>query len=373
MQTLSLLVNLMNKTLVIAEVGVNHNGSLNTAFKLVEEAQKAGADIVKFQAFKAELLVTESAKMATYQEKNTGHKSSQLEMLKKLELSEPEFIQLFDFCRKKNIGFMATAFDENHLSFLNDRLKVDHLKIASGELTNLPFVLAHAKTGKNILLSTGMSNLTEIEQALGTIAFGYTSKTNESPSLEKFQHAFQSDAGKRLLNQKVTLLHCVSEYPVPENQVNLKAIQSLGQRFGIPIGYSDHSEGVTAAIAAVSLGARIIEKHFTLDKSSPGPDHLASIEPEELTTMVAAIRFVENAMGTGEKVPQPCEKETTQVARKSLVASKNIVAGEPFTPDNLTVKRPGDGLSPSRYWEFLEKSAVRNYMKDELIEECPPP
>ncbi|GLR63047.1 N-acetylneuraminate synthase [Marinospirillum insulare] len=352
---------------IIAEAGVNHNGSAELAFKLIDAAHAAGADVVKFQTFKAKNLVTQSAQQAEYQARNTGVSESQFSMLSRLELDYATHHELVAYCQKLGIEFLSTAFDQESLEFLVNNLQLKTLKIPSGELTNAPFVLKHAQTGCDLIVSTGMASLAEVENALAVIAFGLTSKATEQPSEEAFALAYASQAGQAALKEKVTLLHCTTEYPAPIKDVNLKAMQTLASAFGLTVGYSDHTAGINIPIAATALGAQLIEKHFTLDKTLPGPDHKASLEPDELTAMVQAIRDVEQALGSGIKSPQPSEIKNQAIARKSLVTASSIQAGELFTEQNLTTKRPGDGLSPYLYWSLLGKTAQQNYAEGELI------
>lgn len=354
-------------TLIIAEAGVNHNGDEALAFQLVDAAHQAGADIVKFQTFKAKNLVTEQAKQADYQVANTQKQESQLAMLSRLELSYAAHHQLVKHCQSLGIEFLSTAFDSESLDFLVNDLGLKRLKLPSGELTNAPLVLEHARTGCDLIVSTGMATLAEIEMALGVIAFGYTAADNAEPSVLAFQQAYASEAGQKALKEKVTILHCTTEYPAPMAEINLRAMDTLGKAFDLPAGYSDHSEGITIPIAAVARGAVLIEKHFTLDKNMEGPDHKASLEPDELTAMVKAIRQVEVALGTAVKSPTVSEVKNKAVARKSLVASQVIRAGESFSADNLTIKRPGSGMSPYQYWGMLERSASRDYQVGDLI------
>ncbi|EOU2463258.1 N-acetylneuraminate synthase [Vibrio navarrensis] len=354
-------------TLIIAEAGVNHNGDEALAFQLVDAAHQAGADIVKFQTFKAKNLVTEQAKQADYQVANTQKQESQLAMLSRLELSYAAHHQLVKHCQSLGIEFLSTAFDSESLDFLVNDLGLKRLKLPSGELTNAPLVLEHARTGCDLIVSTGMATLAEIEMALGVIAFGYMAADNAEPSVLAFQQAYASEAGQKALKEKVTILHCTTEYPAPMAEINLRAMDTLGKAFDLPAGYSDHSEGITIPIAAVARGAVLIEKHFTLDKNMEGPDHKASLEPDELTAMVKAIRQVEVALGTAVKSPTVSEVKNKAVARKSLVASQVIRAGESFSADNLTIKRPGSGMSPYQYWDMLERSASRDYQVGDLI------
>ncbi len=332
----------MRRTLIIAEAGVNHNGSLETALRLVEEASHAGADIIKFQTFRADALVTKKAKMAHYQAKNLGKQESQYVMLKRLELSADNFMKIHTSCKQKGIGFLSTAFDLESITELT-AMDMSMWKVPSGEITNQPYLEAISKTGQPILLSTGMSTMEEISEALGVI---------------------QQNG-----NQQVTLLHCTTEYPAPYDEINLMAMQAMKERFQLPVGYSDHSAGIEVAIAAVALGATVIEKHFTIDRNLEGPDHKASLDPSTFSSMVSSIRNIEAAMGDGIKQPTRSELANRLVARKSIVARKNIRRGDTFTWDNLTTKRPGNGLSPMKWYDVLGKRAGRDYHEDEMIEE----
>lgn len=355
------------RTLVIAEAGVNHNGSLELALRLVDEAAEAGADVVKFQTFRADGLASRFAPKAEYQQRETGNEQSQLDMLRALELDEDAHRRLIERCASRGVEFLSTPFDQESLRLLTEVFGLPRLKLGSGELTNAPLLLAAARTGKPIILSTGMGTLAEVEEALGVMAFGYAGDGIE-PSRPAFRAAFASDAGRIVLRDKVTLLHCTTEYPTPASDVNLRAMDALRSTFGLPVGYSDHTEGATIALAAVARGASIIEKHFTLDRSLPGPDHKASLTPAELVSMVAEIRRVEAALGDGVKRPAESERKNMSVARKSLVAARAIAAGEMFGPDNLAVKRPGGGIEPLRYWELLGRPAPRAFSEDEQIQ-----
>lgn len=328
-----------DRVLIIAEAGVNHNGKLDIAMKLAETAKKCGADVVKFQAFNVNKLVSRHAQMAEYQKKNMGSEDTQAAMLNRLALSEDDFIQLYEYCKNIGIGFLSTPFDIDSIHFL-DGIQ-DIWKIPSGEITNYPYLVEIAKTGKDIILSTGMSTLDEVKDALDVL--------HENGSAN------------------IMLLHCTTEYPVPYEDVNLKAMKTLREEFQCPVGYSDHTKGIEASIAAVAMGAVIIEKHFTLDKTMEGPDHKASLEPYELKNMVDAIRNVESAMGTGEKKPSNSELKNIEVVRKSIVAARNIEAGELFTEENLTTKRPGTGISPMKWNDIIGMKANRDYSEDELI------
>ncbi len=355
-------------TLIIAEAGVNHNGSDDLAFSLVDAAHKAGADIVKFQTFKAKNLVTEDAKQAEYQVTNSGQKESQYSMLKRLELSYETHHKLVKYCNDLGIEFLSTAFDSESLSFLVDDLGITRLKLPSGEITNAPLVLEHARTGCDLIVSTGMATLSEIEQVLSVIAFGYMNPEG-NPTDEALQTAYFSEQGKQLLKDKVTILHCTTEYPAPFNDINLNAMDTMKDAFKLEVGYSDHSAGIVVPIAAVAKGAVLIEKHFTVDKSLPGPDHKASLDPIELKEMVDGIRTVEKVLGDGIKGPRPSEVKNKAVARKSLVAATGIVAGELFNTENLAIKRPGNGINPIKYWHYLNKPSGKNYKVGELIDE----
>ncbi|PHQ94050.1 MAG: N-acetylneuraminate synthase [Pseudoalteromonas sp.] len=355
-------------TLIIAEAGVNHNGSDDLAFSLVDAAHKAGADIVKFQTFKAKNLVTEQAEQAEYQVTNSGQKESQFSMLKRLELSYETHHKLVKYCNDLGIEFLSTAFDSESLSFLVDDLGITRLKLPSGEITNAPLVLEHARTGCDLIVSTGMATLSEIEQVLSVIAYGYLNPEGK-PTDEALQAAYFSEHGKQLLKEKVTLLHCTTEYPAPFNDINLNAMDTMQDSFKLRVGYSDHSAGIVVPIAAVAKGAVLIEKHFTVDKSLTGPDHKASLDPKELKAMVDGIRTVEKVLGDGIKGPRPSEVKNKSVARKSLVAASTIIAGELFSEENLAVKRPGNGISPIKYWHYLNKPSGKSYKAGDLIDE----
>lgn len=356
-------------TIIIAEAGVNHNGNEKLAYKLVDAAHKAGADIVKFQTFKASKLVTASAVQADYQIANTQKKESQLAMLSRLELSFEFHLKLVEYCNKLGIEFLSTAFDSESLKFLVNDLKLKKLKISSGDLTNAPLVLEHAQTGCDLIISTGMATLAEIETALGVIAFGYVAKKTEKPSIQAFEKAYYSELGQKILKDKVTILHCTTEYPAPLQDINLKAMDTIANAFKLPVGYSDHSAGIHIPIAAVAREAIIIEKHFTLDCNMEGPDHKASLEPEQLKAMIDGIRNIELALGDGLKGPRPSEVKNKSVARKSLVAEQVINKGTVFSKYNMTTKRPGSGLNPINYWELLGKESLNDYQIGELINE----
>lgn len=326
---------------IIAEAGVNHNGSLVLAKKLVDAAKDAGADCVKFQTFVSKNIASKNALKAEYQKLQTEPEESQQDMLKKLELSFDEFVELNEYCKSKNIEFMSTAFDFESVDFLNS-LKMDTWKIPSGDITNLPYLMKIAKLNKSVILSTGMSTMEDVKSAIQVL----------------------QDNG----SGELTVLHCTTEYPTPFNDVNLNAMNTIKDEFGVKVGYSDHTKGIEVPIAAVALGASIIEKHFTLDRNMEGPDHKASLEPDELKAMVDAIRHIEVALGNGIKKVAASEIKNISVARKSIVANRAIQAGEVFTEANITVKRPGDGISPMKWFDVLGKAAKRNFDEDEMIE-----
>jgi len=355
-----------NHCCIIAEAGVNHNGSIKMARQLIDVAAEAGADVVKFQTFKADKVVSKYAPKAAYQKQTTAKGETQLEVVRKLELDESAHRNLLEHCRRRGIEFLSTPFDFESVDLLVRKLKLRRLKIPSGEITNGPYLLHVARTGKPVILSTGMSTLGEIEKALGVLAFGYLSKTNK-PSLEKFQKAYASAKGRKILREKVSLLHCTTEYPAPFDDVNLRAMETMRNAFGLPVGLSDHTTGIAVPIAAVAMGAAIIEKHFTLDRNLPGPDHKASLEPDELGAMITAIRNVELAFGQDQKRPTVSEMKNKDVARKSLVAATVIRRGEIFSPSNLAMKRPGKGISPMQYWTLIGKAAKKDYDTDEII------
>ena len=355
---------------IIAEAGVNHNGERDKALALVDAAADAGAGAVKFQTFRADALAAAGAPKAAYQNQTTDAGESQLEMLKALELPQYLHRELIQRCEEREIGFLSTPFDIGSLHFLVNDLGLRTLKIPSGEITNGPLLLKAGKSGCDIILSTGMSTIKEIEQALSVLAFsmpGAMTEPDVAPSRDAFSAAFDSEAGQAALAEKVTLLHCTTEYPAPFEDTNLNAMTTLRDTFGLDVGLSDHTPGIVVPIAAAALGATVIEKHFTLDRTLPGPDHQASLEPDELVAMVEGIRTTEAAMGDGVKQPQPSEMENSKVVRKSLVALKPIRKGEPFTVDNLGVKRPGTGLSPMDYWDRLEQPADRDMNEGDLL------
>lgn len=350
---------------VIAEAGVNHCGSVERARAMVKVAADAGADAIKFQLFSADKIVSRRTQLAAYQKANAGEFNSQFEMLRALELSHAAHVELAKLCRKHRIAFMSTAFDLDNLKFLAG-LNVHAIKIASGDLTFAPLLLAAARTGKPVILSTGMSNLAEIEEALGVLAFGLL-KLPRPPSRAAFRSAFRGVAGLRALQKNVTLLHCVTEYPAPSADANLRAMDTLQTRFQLPVGYSDHTLGINIALASVARGATVLEKHFTLDRKLPGPDHRASLEPPELASLIAGVRQIEVALGDGKKTPRSSEIKNISIARRSIVAATTIRAGENFSQKNLTFKRPAHGQAPIEFWGLLGKPAKRAFRKDDEV------
>lgn len=333
------LINKNNRCFVIAEAGVNHNGNLDLAKKLIDTAKEAGADAVKFQTFTAEKLVTKLTPMAEYQKKNIGKVGSQYEMLKKLELSQEYYKILFDYAREKGIKFMSSPFDESAVDFL-DKLGVDIFKVGSSDVNNIPLLIKIAKKNKPIILSTGLSDMKEIKEAVKCIL---------------------------KINKKLIVLHCTTEYPCPYDQVNLCAIETMQKELGVLVGYSDHTEGIEVSLAAVAMGARVIEKHFTLDKSMEGPDHLASLEPNELTDMIKKIRNIETALGSSKKEITKSAKKYIAIIKKSIVAKVRIAKGSKITEDMLIIKRPGTGLEPKYIYKIVGKKAKKDIEKDELI------
>jgi N,N'-diacetyllegionaminate synthase len=330
-----------NKVTVIAEAGVNHNGKLSLATGLIDAAKDAGADYVKFQTFHADKLVSPKTSKAGYQKKTTAKSESQYEMIKKLELSAEDHKTLFKYCRKKGIQFLSTPFDEESADFL-EKIGMKIFKIPSGEITNIPFLQHIAGKKKPMILSTGMSTLSEVKQAVQTIT-----KTG---------------------NRQLTILHCVTEYPTPFDQVNLRAIETLREAFAFPVGFSDHTLGIEAAIAAVGMGATVIEKHITLDRNLPGPDHKASLEPDEFGLMVHTIRHIEQALDDGVKRPMPCEKKYIDLVRKSVVAERDILKGEKINKENVSIKRPGTGIQPKDLQAVMGRKAKRMIKKHDVLQ-----
>lgn len=333
----------MSQVFIIAEAGVNHNGSVDVAKKMIDAAAAAGADAVKFQTFKAERLVSRRAPKAEYQMEHTDRNESHYEMIKKLEIDEEAHRILIDHCRQRNILFLSSPFDRDSVNLL-DKLGLTIFKLPSGEITNFPYLRHIGSLKKDIIMSTGMADLVEIANALKVLVEAGTPK------------------------ERITVLHCNSEYPTLMEDVNLRALQTIANTFGVRTGYSDHTIGIEAPIAAVALGATVVEKHFTLDKNMPGPDHKASLEPAELTAMIEAIRNIEKALGDGRKEPSSSELKNKPVARKSIVAARDIKKGELLTEENITTKRPGTGLSPMIWNQVLHQKAKRDFKADELIE-----
>lgn len=353
---------------IIAEGGVNHNGNLSFAKQLIDVAAEAGASAVKFQTFRAEQVVSRHAPKADYQARTTDQAESQFEMIRKLELTEIDHELLIAHAQSRGIAFLSTPFDVPSLHLLVNRFGLKTIKIPSGEITNSPFLLAIARAAQRVILSTGMSTLAEVEAALGVLAFGFVAPAAATPHHGDFEQAYASGAGQQALHDRVTLLHCTTEYPAPFNEVNLRTMDILAAAFGLPVGYSDHTSGIHVSVAAVARGARVIEKHFTLDRNLPGPDHKASLQPDELRQLICQIRDIERALGDGVKRPSASEWKSRDVARRSLVAAKSIKAGEVFTEENLTCKRPGTGVSPSLYWLTLGQVATRSYAVDEAVD-----
>ncbi len=357
----------MQRAYIIAEAGVNHNGDLKAAFDLVKAAAEAGADAVKFQTFKASKLVAAHAKMAEYQIQNTQKEESQLAMLERLELSFEDHHKLVLACKDMKIQFLSTAFDHESLNFLNNKIEMPLFKIPSGEITNGPLLLGFAQTGKDLVLSTGMSNLEEIHQALAVLSFGLLYPEKTPKSFDEVLNVYRSNEAKDVLKKKVKILHCTSEYPAPFDEINLNAMLAMKKEFNCPIGYSDHTEGISVPVAAVALGATVIEKHFTLDKNMEGPDHKASLEPHELKAMVKAIREVELALGDEVKTPGKSEHKNREIVRKSLWASQPIKKGDQFSSENVAVLRPASGVSPMSYWDFIGKTSDQNFQPGDKI------
>ncbi|MBI3999214.1 MAG: N-acetylneuraminate synthase [Candidatus Omnitrophica bacterium] len=366
------------KTLIIAEAGVNHNGSLDRALEMINVAAQLGADIVKFQTFQSAQVVSSKAPKAEYQRvskqlEGAKEEESLLEMARKLELDYQAHHTMLQRAKEKQIEFLSSPFDIPSLKLLNDDLKLVRLKIASGEITNFPFLMALARSGKNLILSSGASTLGEVEAALGVLAFGLITPENFQPNgakieLDDFKSAFCSEEGQQALKKKVSLLHCTTEYPARVEDVNLRAMDTMRDAFGLPVGLSDHTVGISVPIAAVARGASIIEKHFTLDKTLPGPDHTASLNPQEFGAMVKGIREIERSLGDGIKRPTKAEIKNIPVIRRSLITVRKISKGEKFTEKNLTTKRPGTGVSAVYYWSAIGRVAARDYQKDEIVD-----
>lgn len=353
------------KILIIAEAGVNHNGSLAMALEMVDAAADAGADMIKFQTFKPELGVSRCAEKADYQKDTTGTAESQLEMVRKYELSREAHETIAVRCREAGIEFFSTPFDLPSVGLLLS-LGVRIIKIPSGEITNWPLIHRVGATGKPAVMSTGMSAIAEIKDALGVYLLGALNP-GVTPDRETLEAAYASPEGRAYLQRNMTLLHCTTQYPVPYEDVNLLAMEVLRDEFGLPVGYSDHTQGIAVSIAAAARGAVVLEKHFTLDRTLPGPDHRASIEPDELRDLTASVRIVEKSLGERSKRVVPSEEPNRKIARKSLTALTDIKKGEVFSWDNLGAKRPGDGVPPTEFWRYLGEKASRDYAPDEQL------
>jgi len=353
-----------NSCFIIAEAGVNHNGEMETAFELAQAALDAGADAVKYQLFIPEALVLDGTPTADYQQRNTGQQS-QLQLLQRLALHSEQHAQVKQYCEHIGIQYMCSPFDNNSADYLCNVLQLDTIKIGSGELSNGPMLLQIAQSGKNTVLSTGMSTVADIRCALNILAHGYSRPKSENPL--PYTQLLATPPDLSILRNKVVLLHCTTEYPCPETSVNLLAMRDLAQQFELPVGLSDHSEGILASTSAVSLGACVIEKHFTLDKNQNGPDHCASLNPAEFSALVKGIRSVERMLGNGVKQPDPVELQNKKVVRKHIVAACDIKQGELFTEHNLTCKRTPSGISPFSFWELLGKPAGKDYAINEEI------
>lgn len=352
-------------TLIIAEAGVNHDGSFDKALALVDAAADAGADVVKFQTFNAKAVAGSSAKKAGYQQRTTGATESQLTMLERLELPHSAHRALIARAAERSIGFLSTPFDDPSLAFLLS-LNLPRIKIGSGDLTNAPLLHAIARSGATLILSTGMATLGEVEEALGVLAHGYGQR-NDPAGIASFRAAWRDPAARLALGRHVSLLHCTTEYPCPTGDVNLAAMATMRSAFQLPVGYSDHTDGFEVSVAAVALGATIIEKHLTLDRKATGPDHAASLEPDDFKRMVSAIRNVEAALGDGVKAPKESEIRNVPVARKSLVAARALKAGETIGPADITAKRPGAGRPPIDYWSLIGTEAPRALEPDDPL------
>ena len=353
-------------TQIIAEAGVNHNGSLKTALELVDMAAVAGADYVKFQTFKADKLASRGAKKASYQTRTTRSDESQLDMLKRLELSIDDHEAILKRCVDKGIHFLSSPFDLDSLLLLTEHFSLPEIKLGSGELTNAPLLLAAGRARVKIILSTGMASLAEVEEALGVLAFAMCRKGQPKQRTD-FAQVLQDPAVWPVLSERVTLLHCTTEYPAAIEDTNLYAMDTMRRAFGVKVGYSDHTKGEAISLAAVALGANVIEKHFTLDRSLPGPDHAASLEPDELASLVFGVRSVEQALGKGIKQPSDAEAQNRIAARKSLMAKQDVLEGQILTTDVIEIKRPGDGISPMLLWDMLGSTAPRRLSRGELL------
>jgi len=352
---------------IIAEAGVNHNGSMSMAFDLIHAAYESGADAVKFQTFKTDKLVTRGARKAAYQDENDNSTRTQAEMLKQLELTDEEFIELSRECERIGIDFLTTCFDSGSLEVICQEAKVRELKIGSGDITNLPLIIEHARTGLDIIISTGMSTLAEVEDALAALAFGYLSEKDAPESYDWLKLNYFSEEKLARVRDKITILHCVTDYPANHECLNLPAIPLMKLAYGMKVGYSDHSLGIEACCAAVALGAVCLEKHLTMDQELPGPDHKASSTPVEFKALVAAVRNLEKSVLAKVKSPTSREQANLEVARKYLVAARDIAEGEVFTKSNIDIKRSSHGLSPKNYWSLLGQKADRGFVRGEVV------
>lgn len=355
-----------NNCFVIAEAGVNHNGSVDLALQLIDAAKDAGADAVKFQTFLPELLVVPDASKAEYQITNTGSKETQQQMLQSLVLSEDDFIKLNDYAAKRKIKFLSTPFDPKSLDFLIS-LKVELLKISSGDITNAPLLLQAAQSQLPIIISSGACTLEDIKNALAVLAFGYQNPNQHPMSFQDCLSLLENKNTWLLLANKVTVLHCTTDYPATLDDINMRAMQTMANEFGLPVGYSDHSQGILVPSIAVACGAKVIEKHFTLDKTMPGPDHSASLEPNELKAMVQQIRDVETILGSPNKMPSARELSNKSLVRRGIYAACEIKAGEKYTTHNLITLRPENGNSPLNIWSYYNKPAERNHKIFEAV------
>lgn len=347
-----------NRTIIIAEAGVNHNGDLGMALELVDKAAEAGADYVKFQTFKATKLASANTKKARYQTRTTDGAESQLDMLQRLELSVADHEVILARCAERGVKFLSTPFDMDSLVLLAETFALPEIKLGSGELTNAPMLLAAGRTGVKIILSTGMGSLAEVEEALGVLAFAMCRRGLPKGRAD-FAEVLLDPAVWQVLADRVTLLHCTTEYPAAVEETNLRAMETMSRAFGLRVGYSDHTVGDAVSLAAVALGAEVLEKHLTLDRTLPGPDHAASLEPGELSSLVQGVRMVERALGTGIKQPSAAEVANRAVARKSLLAARDLPEGYVLTPADIAVKRPGDGLSPMLFWDRIGTATTR--------------
>lgn len=357
------------RVLIIAEAGVNHNGNPEMALKLVDAAADAGADIVKFQTFDARKLASVRAAKAAYQTRSTDAAESQIAMLSRLQLPLDTHHALVARCAERGIAFLSTPFEIKSLHFLTDELGLETIKLGSGELTNAPLLLAAARSNAKLILSTGMGTLAEVEDALGVLAFGIGNDPDAKPSQNAFRAALLKPEARTTLRERVVLMHCTTEYPAAAEDSNLRAMETMGAAFGLEVGYSDHTEGDAVAVAAVALGAQVIEKHFTLDRTLPGPDHAASVEPGDLARLVSNIRQVEKALGDGVKLPCAAEVANRPAARKSLCAARDLPAGEVLMEEDIAIKRPGTGLSPFLLWDTIGRKLGVSLVADDPITE----